>query len=103
MRTGVWLCCDLGLESLLNRTTTSWIQKTGGPKLNDGDQELTVARHIAGEMDGSVLLHLKSRSTESARRFFEQRQLSFSFDTFIPITARPSKRTRRFKTSAAGA
>ena len=103
LRTGMWLCCDLPLEKHLNRVTTSWIQNTGGPALGDVDQEKTVASQIADQLGGKVLLHLKTNSRESARRFFEQRQLSFTFDTFIPVTARPAKRTRKVRAAAAGA
>jgi hypothetical protein len=102
-RTGEWLCCDLVLESRLNRATTAWIQDSGGPKLNDTDQEKTVAKHLAGSLGGRVLLHLEAKSRAAQRRFFEQRQLSFNFDVFIPVTARPAKRTRKVKVNAAGA
>ncbi len=103
LRSGAWICCDLAMESRLNRVTTDWIQSTGGPGLHDSDQEKTVASQIATQLGGRVLLHLKSNSRESARRFFEQRQLSFTFDTYIPVTARSAKRTRRVRAAAASA
>ena len=88
LRSGEWRSADPNLEQELNEATTRWIQETGGPALGDRDQERTVAREMARRFNGSVGVHLKSRSGEATRSFFERRQMSFEFPSYSPANTR---------------
>lgn len=79
LRKGSWLAADLALERRLNVETRRWIQKTGGPRLSENDQEGAVAREIARRFGGRVLLHLRSRASSDARAYLRHRQLEFDF------------------------
>ncbi|MBK5293679.1 MAG: hypothetical protein JJE04_18625 [Acidobacteriia bacterium] len=88
LRAGRWMCADAETEKHLNETTAAWIAATGGPPLGDRDQEHTVARHVASQIGGRVLLHLKSTTGASEKYFYRQRQMKLDFDAAIPLTRR---------------
>ena len=88
IRGGRWMCADRNLETALNDETSRWIKETGGPGLRDRNQERTVAKEIARRKGGKVSLTVKSKSRRSSDYFFQQRQLSLEFDSFIPVKAK---------------
>jgi hypothetical protein len=79
LRDGEWRAADKALESELNRATTEWILATGGPPLDASDPELTVARHIARQTGGRVLLHSRCPPKEGSRTYFALRQMPLPF------------------------
>lgn len=79
LRCGQWRSADPHLEQLLNSRTRLWIQRTGGPAVPDKDQEGTVAREIARQFGGRVLLCVSARTRGSAAVFVRYRQLEFEF------------------------
>jgi hypothetical protein len=79
LRAGSWLAADPRLERRLNAQMRRWFQTTGGPALVDDDQEGAVAREIARQLGGRVLLQVRSRSPSHARAYIRHRQLAFDF------------------------
>jgi hypothetical protein len=79
LRCGQWLSADPDLEQLLNLRTRLWIQRTGGPAALDQDQEGTVAREMAGQFGGRVLLRVRTRARGTTAVFIRYRQLEFEF------------------------
>lgn len=92
LRGGVWTSADIDLERTLNVTTRGWIAETGGPKLDDSDQELSVAREMAARLGGKQALHVPATSTKSKAVFVRQRQMEFNFTAFIPGNSRQRAR-----------
>jgi len=79
LRQGVWVSADAEFERLLNATTEKWIQATGGPPITDRDHERTVAKAIAEELGGRVLLRVKTSRKQAARLYISRRQLHLDF------------------------
>lgn len=101
LRAGRWISADLALERQLNETTSQWIKETGGPRLDDGEPEKTVAQEMVNRYKGHLLVYLKSRSRVSSESFVRQRQLEFTFDAFLEIPAKtPKVRAPRSRATA---
>jgi hypothetical protein len=79
LRRGEWMCADTQLESLLNTTTKTWIQETGGPPIQDRDHERTVAREITRRLGGRIALRIPSSPKRSAQIYISHRQLELDF------------------------
>lgn len=88
LRDGRWRSANAALETMLNDATAEWIRVTGGPKLSDRDQERTVARHIADQLGGKILVHMRSRTGRSAAAFIQQRQMKLEFSDVLPNSRR---------------
>ena len=100
LRCGVWFSSDLALERRLNASTSEWIRTTGGPALSDSDQERTVAREMAKQVGGRILVHLKSALPDSSEHFLKQRQMTLTFDSYLAVTQRGSAKPRSRKPRA---
>jgi len=79
LREGQWRCADRRLETRLNQETDRWITETGGPEIGSVDPEADVARTIAEQFGGALLLHVPAPSKRSAMLYFSRRQYSFDF------------------------
>jgi hypothetical protein len=79
LRDGEWRCADLALEKKLNEITGAWILETGGPKLDAPDPEVEVARELARQTGGRLLLQSKSNAKRAARIYFARRQYKLAF------------------------
>jgi len=79
LRRGEWFSANAGLESQLNDITTSWIQETGGPPLDDHDHERTVAETIAGLMGGRVVRRVRPSAKLTAQIYIARRQMDLPF------------------------
>jgi hypothetical protein len=100
LRWGEWWSADPSLELRLNQETSNWIRETGGPPLGDADQERTVASEMARRLDGRVLLHVRSRSGKSDKRFFRERQMVLEFPSYSPANSRRAAGRRHPASSA---
>ena len=79
LRRGEWLSADTRLESLLNATTTNWIQQTGGPAIQDRDPERTVAKEISRRLGGRIVLRIRPSRKHTSRIYISRRQLNLDF------------------------
>jgi len=79
LRKGYWLSSNAALESQLNELTTSWIQETGGPPIEDRDHERTVAQEIANRLGGRIVRRVAPSATQSAQIYISRRQLDLDF------------------------
>lgn len=79
LRDGEWRSAEKSLEAELNRLTTEWILATGGPPLEAANPELIVARHVARETGGRVLLHVPCPPKDGSRTYFALRQMALPF------------------------
>lgn len=80
-RSGKWFSSDVALEASLNQLTDQWISTTGGPPIEERDQELAIAAEVANRSGGKVKLHYQSESKRTAAVLFSKRQMKFDFST----------------------
>jgi len=78
-RSGKWFSSDSELENSLNQLTDQWISATGGPPIEEKDQELAIAAEVANRTGGRVKLHYPSMSKKTAAILFSKRQMTLDF------------------------
>ena len=79
LRRGEWISADHELEKRLNAMTTSWIQETGGPPIEDKDHERTVAMKVAGQLGGRIAMRTAPSTKRTAQIYISRRQLDLDF------------------------
>ncbi len=79
LRRGEWISADRELEERLNALTTSWIQETGGPPIEDRDHERTVAMEMAERLGGRIAMRITPPVKQTALIYISRRQLDLDF------------------------